>query len=1018
MLASKIKPHKLIPTTVSSEESGGIKVASSVKQSVYSVVTSANQIGKTLEGMGYVMMDISETISNRSSFLGDQLAEQERLSDLRRDARAEIEAEGGISSESKDGLEDGLEDEIKKKKNPLGWLEKILGPFGNLFAWLARTAISRGILEWFSDEKNLKKMEDIFNTLKMVGDFVYKLVTFSVGAIFDGLAKIFGGAKAIANGNLGGAWDMIVGVGTLLTGIIGLKALSYLLNPFSLIQDAMTLFDALQSSDDIPDPNNPKPKTTPTPNTNNVRSKAEILENIKKRHGFKNLEQAEEYARLRKVAKQSGEELTEAGIEALVKQARKNKPAGLLGRLGNTLEDVSVSAAEGIKSSLMQFADFLGDHAKNLKGVLIDKPAAVIAEQIKDARKKYGLSGSAAEIYARFSDKAKKAWETSLDIGKKYGDRARTLGANLKSKAGDAVAWADNGLKGAGNWVKNFATAKIVEPLGKFFEPMMKPIKAMAGQVMGKVMSSGAGIMMEEYLQKKGLSLLEPKPLIQRIGGKALPIVGGLINLLFAYDRLTDGDVVGAGIEALSAAFDLSGAFGFAAGPYVSLGLDVFSLFRDLIPGIRQMEDAMIGSIPGAKGLIDQVNTFAKDNLPAGPLKALIGMFTNEEGQKPEGIDKDEDKAPELAKGGGLKSTSTNTGALSRWQTENEQPIQPKDLAPVSNPAKSNYRAAGWTGFALGGELPAFAGGGPIGKYKNGEVPASEMQGVKGYAGWGQAGKGKLHKSVAKQFQSMLDAAKKAGHPIGINDTFRTFADQQHMYNTKPRGTAAVPGTSNHGFGLAADLNYFDAGYKWLWDNSETFGFKTLSKSAWGLRRDRPGATEAWHFENLSGSGSSNANVKTSPVTADDSTDTSTDTSVNTTPGGNTSNSTTTQDSDNQASKAPAETQEQKMARIFGMLDSAINDVRGQLYGNEKSSLAPASASPPPQMSSTSAPGATPAVATISKTNALNKADSEVDKKGKTVVPITLPITNTKIINTGGEPIVLYRDPNSSYPTK
>ena len=97
------------------------------------------------------------------------------------------------------------------------------------------------------------------------------------------------------------------------------------------------------------------------------------------------------------------------------------------------------------------------------------------------------------------------------------------------------------------------------------------------------------------------------------------------------------------------------------------------------------------------------------------------------------------------------------------------------------------------------------------------------------------------------------------------------------------------------------------------------------------------------------------------------------------------------------------------------MLDSAIKDVRGQIYSDEKSTLAPASSSPASQ-SISSASSAQPAVASLSTKNSLSQADTDIDKKGKTVVPITLPITNTQIINTGGEPIVVYRDPNSSYP--
>ena len=67
---------------------------------------------------------------------------------------------------------------------------------------------------------------------------------------------------------------------------------------------------------------------------------------------------------------------------------------------------------------------------------------------------------------------------------------------------------------------------------------------------------------MQDYLVK-GLSITKPGPLLKKIGGKALPIIGGLVNLLFAADRAASGDVIGAGMEFASAGFDLSGAFGF-----------------------------------------------------------------------------------------------------------------------------------------------------------------------------------------------------------------------------------------------------------------------------------------------------------------------------------------------------------------------------------------------------------------------------------------------------------------------
>ena len=142
------------------------------------------------------------------------------------------------------------------------------------------------------------------------------------------------------------------------------------------------------------------------------------------------------------------------------------------------------------------------------------------------------------------------------------------------------------------------------------------------------------------------------------------------------------------------------------------------------------------------------------------------------------------------------------------------------------NPAESIYRAAGWMGFSAGGVMD---------KYKNGEVPRSEMKKVKGYAGWGERqGSGILHKSVADKFKIYGGCtAKKDGNPIGINDTYRTYADQGvHEKNQGHLAATAAP--SNHGYGLAADLNYFDKGYKWLWANANKFGFKPLK--GWGLR--------------------------------------------------------------------------------------------------------------------------------------------------------------------------------------
>lgn len=139
------------------------------------------------------------------------------------------------------------------------------------------------------------------------------------------------------------------------------------------------------------------------------------------------------------------------------------------------------------------------------------------------------------------------------------------------------------------------------------------------------------------------------------------------------------------------------------------------------------------------------------------------------------------------------------------------------------------------------GDWQKFSSGG---RFKNGYLPETELASI--------PGGGKLHKSVAKQFAAMWEAAKKAGHTYRVNSSYRSFQRQQELYSSLGPGTAARPGTSNHGLGLAVDLWYTDAGYKWLRQNARTFGFSQIP----GFATDNPNGHEAWHWENISGKGS------------------------------------------------------------------------------------------------------------------------------------------------------------------
>ena len=112
----------------------------------------------------------------------------------------------------------------------------------------------------------------------------------------------------------------------------------------------------------------------------------------------------------------------------------------------------------------------------------------------------------------------------------------------------------------------------------------------------------------------------------------------------------------------------------------------------------------------------------------------------------------------------------------------------------------------------------------------------------------------KMHKQAAEAMEAMNQAYKnETGNNFGINEAYRD-CDTQIAYATpgNPRyqnGLAkpAPPCSSNHGWGLAADINVGDFGssvYNWLSTNAHKYGFV---HPAWA----EPGGSkpEAWHWE-------------------------------------------------------------------------------------------------------------------------------------------------------------------------
>jgi len=100
-----------------------------------------------------------------------------------------------------------------------------------------------------------------------------------------------------------------------------------------------------------------------------------------------------------------------------------------------------------------------------------------------------------------------------------------------------------------------------------------------------------------------------------------------------------------------------------------------------------------------------------------------------------------------------------------------------------------------------------------------------------------QDGPHKLNDEAAAAYDQMKAAAEADGITWKINDSYRDYdqqvktAKEKGLY--KDGGLAAVPGTSNHGWGSAVDLQLDTNALNWLKQNAAKFGFSNISREHW-----------------------------------------------------------------------------------------------------------------------------------------------------------------------------------------
>jgi len=524
-------------------------------------------------------------------------------------------------------------------------------------------------------------------------------------------------------------------------------------------------------------------------------------------------------------------------------------------------------------------ADSMGGDSKLNKKQKLDKKGRTPKQRLKDIKKAQRLKrikalrsnitkkfgGAASRINGLFKKPSagsslKKLYLGGMNLAgtaaKKTGNFAMSQFARANKYFAAQGAAMINGVKGMGQGIWDFGK-RTGKNLGDVVE-MAKNPKALASTVTTKVKEFVKPVL-EKNAQAKKIAEFAELPRGQQLktakktvgsflakgfknpgfktmrqflgAAKAGMKIGGIDTLIASVLALLDYGVFGespinailkalGGLLGYSAGFAIGAPFGGAPGFITGAAGGIAGEWAaEQLLGVlaksslKDIDDPIAAALGG---------DFAKRKLVRDPngempgMEALMGAAAND------GAGTSEIKSPELARGGAIR-------AHNQGYKRFVDPVILKRKDTAKTPI------ADWGKFAKGGVV-------------NGQLPDEDLVSI----GSGH----KLAKAIAPQFKAMMQSASESGFKMGthfrINSSYRTYDKQKQLYDQLGPGTAAYPGTSNHGLGRAVDLWYTNGSYKWLKSNAGNFGFGQIP----GYETNNPDGHEAWHWENLTGAGS------------------------------------------------------------------------------------------------------------------------------------------------------------------
>ena len=638
---AKIVAYKFVnPTGGSVRSSGGLAARSQL--------LAVNRLGASTQSLANTLNDITK-INNAFKRTETEIEKRQRRKLQReRDNAAEERQEGKSVEKGKDptgeytktlkrGKPKGLlKGALGMKNGFFGFLSGFLAPVAGLVQKLMAKALFFALLKYLSDPKKTEEVKVFIEKSSFVFTKLWEFGSMLVGGVMDTVGQVVGKESTLV--------ERLVGLGKIVGAITGI---TLLLQGVNFVKDALGLAETVEDVADVADTANDIRRA------NNQRKVAkELAEQLGENAG------KIASKRYRYILEEFGDEAAEVFLDTMRKTGdlkQANKAVNAFRKTAETVDtatdiakavdktDTAKDIAKGLDAAgdipakpgfFQKMSQRIADN-KFVKSARskVDEGIGIASKGLKDATnfvKNFNFEDFASKL-PKFDikfpklgiiDGLKSIPEKAAKKYQQIAEGASTIYKNVRSALGGLMDNVGSGLAKLGEAGKDFFLKQVyqrfqpffdgiydvIKPIGKKFKELLFKIPGM--EKAGKVLSE-MGIDGLPGLMKAGSG---------KIGARAksfLPLIGSIANFLFAYQRLSQGDTIGALVEGASGAIQFSGELatitGVGAGPGVlltaaSYGGDAYMFLRDFIPQIQEKEEEAVNALGlgGIKRFIDE----------------------------------------------------------------------------------------------------------------------------------------------------------------------------------------------------------------------------------------------------------------------------------------------------------------------------------------------------------------------------------------------------------------------------